>query len=143
MDLGFIGAILCITPGFSFLAGIGTYGERREGPFPPWCDFSLVAWNSIPKIGCHCFWLGIIALPNNTLPVRYLFIKISIPVWSCYWVQELFLHGITGSKLGSGVRQVYISVVRVNGLGLTLCINVKQCKTKYIHIILRVHIKKN
>jgi hypothetical protein len=52
------------------------------------------------------------------------------------------LHGITGSKLGSGVRQVYISVVRVNGLGLTLRINVKQCKTKYIHIILRVHIKK-
>jgi hypothetical protein len=37
--LGFIGAILCIIPGFSFLAGIGTYREKREGPF----NFSLVA----------------------------------------------------------------------------------------------------
>jgi len=25
--------------------------------------------NSIPKIGCHYFWSGLIALPKNTLPI--------------------------------------------------------------------------
>jgi hypothetical protein len=26
--------------------------------------------NSIPKIGCHYFWPGLIALPKNTLPIH-------------------------------------------------------------------------
>jgi hypothetical protein len=26
--------------------------------------------NSIPKIGCHYFWPGLIALPKNTLPIK-------------------------------------------------------------------------
>ncbi len=33
----------------------------------------LLLWlhgNSIPLIGCHYFWPGLIALPNNTLPNR-------------------------------------------------------------------------
>jgi len=27
--------------------------------------------NSIPKIGCHYFWPGLIALPKNTLPIVF------------------------------------------------------------------------
>jgi len=26
--------------------------------------------NSIPKIGCHYFWPGLIALPKNTIPIH-------------------------------------------------------------------------
>jgi hypothetical protein len=43
----------------------------------------LLFWlhgNSIPKIGCHYFWLGLIALPRNTLLNReniYIYIYIN------------------------------------------------------------------
>jgi hypothetical protein len=37
--------------------------------------------NSIPKIGCHYFWPGLISLPKNTLPVYGSYISIEEEAW--------------------------------------------------------------
>ncbi len=44
--------------------------RRKGGSYTPWCNFSLVAWNSILKIGCHYFWPRLIALHKNTLTIE-------------------------------------------------------------------------
>jgi hypothetical protein len=44
--------------------------RRKGGSYSPWCNFSLVAWNSILKIGCHYLWPRLIALHKNTLTIE-------------------------------------------------------------------------
>jgi hypothetical protein len=54
------------------LPAVPTHKKTREGPFTPLPATShSLHGNSIPNIGCHYFWPGLIALPKNTLP--YLF----------------------------------------------------------------------
>jgi len=43
--------------------------RRKGGSYTPWWNFSLVALNSILKIGCHYFWRRLIALHKNTLTI--------------------------------------------------------------------------
>jgi hypothetical protein len=45
-------------------------GEKREDPSLHDATSERLHGNSIPKIGCHYFWPGLIALPKNTLPVE-------------------------------------------------------------------------
>jgi hypothetical protein len=44
--------------------------RRKGGSYTPCCNFSLVAWNYILKIGCHYFWPRLIALHKNTLTIE-------------------------------------------------------------------------
>jgi hypothetical protein len=51
---------------------VPTHKKTREGPFTPRQATShWLHGNSIPNIGCHYFWPGLLALPKNTL--HYLF----------------------------------------------------------------------
>ncbi len=44
--------------------------KKKGGPFTPWHTTShWLHENSIPSIGCHYFWPGLIALPKNTRPI--------------------------------------------------------------------------
>ncbi len=51
------------------LPPVPTHKKTREGPFTPRQATShWLHGNSIPNIGCHYFWPGLIALSKNTLP---------------------------------------------------------------------------
>jgi hypothetical protein len=44
--------------------------DKKEAPSLHDTTSHCLNGNSIPKIGCHYFWPGLVALPKNTLPIQ-------------------------------------------------------------------------
>jgi hypothetical protein len=66
-----------------------TQERKREAPSLHDATSYWLHANSIPKIGCHYFWPGLIGLPKNTLPTYSNVCGSNplIPIFNCaFWI---------------------------------------------------------